>query len=143
AYDGPALFHGPGFQALQRVDALTEAGANALLAGVRELGWPGGPWWTDPVAIDGALQAAVLWARHATGDATLPMGVELLRVYRTGPAPGSVRCLVRADTVASGQSRCDIALLDEDGRPRAELFGVDLIRRPDLPSAPRAETAAT
>jgi hypothetical protein len=131
-YGDPALFHGPRFQALQRLDAISEEGADARVLGVRAMGWPGGPWWTDPAAVDGALQAAVLWASHATGDATLPMGVKVLRVHRTGPAPGLLRCLVRAGTVADGQSSCDIVLLDEDGEPRAELLGVSMIRRPDL-----------
>jgi hypothetical protein len=131
-YRDPALFHGPRFQALQRLDVISEGGADALVLGVRAMGWPGGPWWTDPAAVDGALQAALLWARHATGDATLPMGVDLLRVHRAGPAPGPLRCLVRAATVADGQSSCDIVLLDDDGEPRAELLGVGMIRRPDL-----------
>jgi hypothetical protein len=131
-YDNLVLFHGPRCQALQRIDALSEEGADAQVAGVLHMGWPGGPWWTDPAAVDGALQAAVFWACHATGHATLPMGVDLLRVHRTGPAPGALRCLVRSGTVADGQTRCDIVLLDEDGRPRAELLGVSLIHRPDL-----------
>jgi acyl transferase domain-containing protein/NADP-dependent 3-hydroxy acid dehydrogenase YdfG len=131
-YDNPVLFHGPRCQALQRIDALSEKGADARVAGVLHMGWPGGPWWTDPAAVDGALQAAVFWACHATGHATLPMGVDLLRVHRTGPAPGALRCLVRSGTVADGRTRCDIVLLDEDGRPRAELLGVSLVRRPDL-----------
>jgi acyl transferase domain-containing protein/NADP-dependent 3-hydroxy acid dehydrogenase YdfG len=130
-YGGSALFHGPRFQALQRLDAISEGGADARVLGVRAMGWPGGPWWTDPAAVDGALQAAVLWASHATGDATLPMGMDVLRVHRTGPAPGPLRCLVRAGTVAEGQSSCDIVLLDEDGEPRAELLGVSMVRRPD------------
>ena len=102
---------------------------------MRAIGWPGGPWWTDPAAIDGALQAAILWARQATGDATLPMGLDALRVHRTGPAPGTLRCLVRATSIAADQTRCDIALLDEDGEVRTELLGVSLIRRPDMESA--------
>jgi hypothetical protein len=134
-YDHPALFHGPRFQALHRVDALSDNGADAHVVGLRDLGWPGGPWWTDPAAIDGALQAAVLWASHATGAATLPMGLDALRVHRPGPAPAALRCLVRAVSVQSGQARCDALLLDADGRPRAELLGVNLIRRPDLASA--------
>jgi hypothetical protein len=42
---------------------------------------------------------------------------------------------VRATSVAADQSRCDIALLDEDGEIRTELLGVSLIRRPDVESA--------
>jgi Polyketide synthase dehydratase len=134
-YETPVLFHGPDFQVLRRVEGLSRHGAEASIVGVRAIGWPGGPWWTDPAAIDGALQTAVLWARHATGDATLPMGMDTLRVHRTGPAPGTLRCLVRGTSAAADQTRCDIALLDEDGEVRTELLGVNLIRRPDIESA--------
>lgn len=130
-YDHPALFHGPKFHVLQRV-ALSAAGADARVLGVRTMGWPDGPWWTDPAAIDGALQAAVLWASEATGDATLPMAVAALHVHRTGPAPGPLRCVVRAGQLSDGQSHCDVVLLDDDGQPRIELLGVSLIRRPDM-----------
>jgi hypothetical protein len=88
--------------------------------------------------VDGALQTAVLWARHVTGDATLPMGVDAIRVHRPGPAPAMLRCLVRAAVVATDETRCDIALFDEDGDVRTELLGVSLIRRPDIAPAGRA-----
>jgi acyl transferase domain-containing protein/NADP-dependent 3-hydroxy acid dehydrogenase YdfG len=140
-YGTPVLFHGPDFQVLRRVESLSHRGAEASIVGVRAIGWPGRVWWTDPAAIDGALQAAVLWARQATGDATLPMGVDALRVHRTGPAPGTVRCLVRGTSAAADQTRCDIALLDEDGEVRTELLGVSLIRRPDIESARGARAA--
>jgi acyl transferase domain-containing protein/NADP-dependent 3-hydroxy acid dehydrogenase YdfG len=133
-YASPALFHGPRCQALQGIDVLSADGVDARVLGVRALGWSGGPWWTDPAALDGALQAAVLWACHAAGAETLPMGVDVLRVHRRGPAPGPLRCLVRADinpSGANGQSRCDAVLLDPDGEPRAELLGISLISRPD------------
>ncbi len=134
-YETPVLFHGPDFQVLRRVEGLSRRGAEASIVGVRAIGWPGGPWWTDPAAIDGALQTAVLWARHATGDATLPMGMDTLRVHRTGPAPGTLRCVVRGTSAVADQTRCDIALLDSDGEVRTELLGVTLIRRPDIESA--------
>jgi NADP-dependent 3-hydroxy acid dehydrogenase YdfG len=145
-YEASVLFHGPDFHVLRRVQGLSRHGAEARVVGVRAIGWPGGPWWTDPAAIDGALQAAVLWARYATGDATLPMGIDALRVHRAGPAPGTLRCLVRATSratsIAADQIRCDIALLDEDGEVRSELLGVSLIRRPDMASAPGAVAAS-
>jgi hypothetical protein len=142
-YDGAVLFHGPELQVLRRVEGLSRYGAEARVVGVRATGWPDGPWWTDPAAIDGALQVAVLWARRATGDATLPMGVDALRVHRAGPAPGALRCLVRATSIATDQTRCDIALLDEDGQVRTELLGVSLIRRPDLASMPGTPASGT
>jgi acyl transferase domain-containing protein/NADP-dependent 3-hydroxy acid dehydrogenase YdfG len=134
-YETPVLFHGRDFQVLRRVESLSRRGAEAIVVGVRDIGWPGQTWWTDPAAIDGALQAAVLWARQETGDATLPMGMEALRVHRPGPALGTVRCLVHGTSAAADQTRCDIALLDSDGEVRTELIGVSLIRRPDIKSA--------
>ncbi|WP_433379444.1 SDR family NAD(P)-dependent oxidoreductase [Actinoplanes sp. CA-142083] len=137
-YESAALFHGPRFQVLREVRGLSRRGAEAQVVGVRAAGWPDAPWRTDPAAVDGALQAAVLWAEHVTGNATLPMGVDAMYVRRPGPAPATLRCLVRAVTVAADETRCDIALLDEDGAVRAELLGVSLIRRPDI--APAART---
>jgi len=142
-YEAAVLFHGPDFRVLRRVEDLSRHGAEARVVGVRAMGWPGGPWWTDPAAIDGALQAAVLWAGHATGAATLPMGMDALRVHRAGPAPGTLRCLVRATSIAADQTRCDVALLDEDGEVRTELLGVSLIRRPDMASAHSARASDT
>jgi NAD(P)-dependent dehydrogenase (short-subunit alcohol dehydrogenase family) len=143
-YETSILFHGPRFQTLRRLDALSADGAEARVVGVGEMRWPGGPWWTDPAAIDGALQAALLWVRHATGYATLPMGVDTLRVRRAGAAPGTMQCLVRAGVgaVVGDDVRCDVVLIDGDGEPRAELLGVSLIRRPDLVPARGVEIAA-
>jgi malonyl CoA-acyl carrier protein transacylase len=137
-YESSALFHGPRFQVLRRVDGLSRQGAEAQVGGVRAVGWPeAAPWWTDPAAVDGALQTAVLWARHTTGFAALPMSVGAVRVHRPGPAPATLRCLVRAAAVAADEARCDIVLLDADGAVRTELLGVSLIRRPDLAPAGR------
>jgi hypothetical protein len=63
------------------------------------------------------------------------MGIDALRVHLAGPAPGTLRCLVRAASVAADQTRCDIALLDSSGEVRTELLGVSLIRRPDIEPA--------
>ncbi|GIF23626.1 polyketide synthase [Paractinoplanes tereljensis] len=136
-YDSDVLFHGPRFQMLREVRGLSREGAEAQVVGVRAVGWPDAPWWSDPAAVDGALQTAVLWARHTTGHATLPMGVEAIHVHRPGPAPATLRCLVRATSVATDETRCDIALFDGDGEIRTELLGVSLIRRPDVAPAGR------
>ena len=65
------------------------------------------------------------------------MRIDAVRVHRPGPAPATLRCLVRAVSVAADEARCDVALLDEDGEVRTELLGVGLIRRPDIPADPR------
>ncbi|WP_228447475.1 type I polyketide synthase [Streptomyces paludis] len=129
-YDGELLFHGPRFQAVRTLHALSAHGAEATVAGLRALGWPGDHWPLDPAAVDGALQLALLWARNAAGTATLPMAVAECRVHRRGPVDGTVRCVVRGRKTHSTGARCDAALIDADGAVRLELLGVELVSRP-------------
>ena len=130
-YDGRVLFHGPRFQAIREVHGIGAGGAAAVLTGVADLGWPGRTWHTDPAALDGGLQLAVLWARQRLlGRATLPMGVREYRTHRSGRFDGPTRCVVRAGGVWSDAAECDIGFLGADGTVRAELFGVSLIARP-------------
>jgi NADP-dependent 3-hydroxy acid dehydrogenase YdfG len=133
-YDGHVLFHGPRFQAIRTVEGISAAGAAAVVSGARSLGWPAdADWCTDPAAVDGALQVALLWAHRVLGDASLPMAVAGYRLWQRGLAPGQVRCLLWARAVHDNEAECDIACFDEDGSLRAELLGVELVRRPDRP----------
>jgi hypothetical protein len=129
-YGGDLLFHGAAFQAITAVHAVTAAGAFAEVIGARVLGWPGEHWRTDPAAVDAALQLALLWGKEVLGGASLPMGVRVVRVHRTGLLAGAGRCVVRATETHHRRATCDVALLDEDGGVRAELLGVSLVLRP-------------
>ncbi|MET8569203.1 SDR family NAD(P)-dependent oxidoreductase [Streptomyces sp. NPDC004783] len=129
-YDGEVLFHGPRFHCVRTLRGVSESGAEATVAGVRDLGWPGEHWPLDPAAVDGALQLALLWARGALGAATLPMAVAECRVHRPGPVDGTVRCVVRGRKAHDTGARCDAALIDADGAVRLELLGVELVGRP-------------
>ncbi|WP_043268177.1 type I polyketide synthase [Streptomyces sp. CT34] len=130
-YDGRVLFHGSGFQAIRSVRGISAHGAEGEVTGLRELGWEGDNWQLDPGALDGGLQLAGLWAESVLGEANLPMAVAECRVYRRGPVPAPARCVVRARKVHETGARCDLALLDQDGKPWMELLGVELVRRPD------------
>ncbi|MFC8103401.1 SDR family oxidoreductase [Streptomyces sp. NPDC057363] len=130
-YDGRTLFHGPRFHALRALGSVRPDGAEATVVGVAELGWGDDHWGTDPAAVDGALQLALLWTEHALAAASLPMAVAECRVHRRGPAPDGLRCVVRARKVHDTGARCDVALFDPDGALRTELLGVELVRRPD------------
>ncbi|MGW3951117.1 SDR family oxidoreductase [Streptomyces sp. NPDC004752] len=129
-YDEASLFHGPRFQSVRSLHGVSEHGAEAIVAGVRVLEWPGEHWPLDPAAMDGALQLALVWAQEALGAATLPMAVAECRVHRRGPVDGTVRCVLRGRKVHSTGARCDAALIDADGAVRLELLGVELVRRP-------------
>jgi hypothetical protein len=129
-YDGTTLFHGPRLQALTADPGIGPAGAEGTVVGSRALGWEGPCWQVDPVAVDGGLQLAVLWAQRAGTGRTLPMAIQECRVHRPGAVEAATRCVVRALRADDATATCDVALIDPDGSPRVELFGVQLVRRP-------------
>jgi NAD(P)-dependent dehydrogenase (short-subunit alcohol dehydrogenase family) len=129
-YQNPTLFHGPMFRALRSVESVSEEGATGVVAGVRAANWPGRYPHTDPLAVDAAIQLAVLWAERVLGAASLPMGADRIRVHRAGSLPDDTRCLVFARSTETDQVSCDVGLLGADGRPWVELLGLTLVRRP-------------
>lgn len=130
AYHRPTFFHGPAFRAVERIRRKGATGLVADITGLRERGWAGVDWPTDPAATDAAFQAAVWWARGPLGVGTLPMFVAAYRLHRLGPLPDRGRCVVRAGGTRGDVARCDVVVLDPDGAPRVELLGVELVRRP-------------
>ncbi|WP_405163030.1 SDR family oxidoreductase [Nocardia sp. NBC_01499] len=130
AYAGPALFHGPRFQALTDIEGATAATAIGTVVGVRQLGWPNEPWRIDPAALDGAFQLAVLWAEQALGTATLPMSIRECRFHPGPPTDEPLRCVVRGGTVNDVDAVCDATLIRADGTTVAELSGLQLVARP-------------
>ncbi|MBZ4322116.1 polyketide synthase dehydratase domain-containing protein, partial [Streptomyces huiliensis] len=131
-YDGTVLFHGPLMRSLATVDALSPEGARGTLHGLAALGWPDATaWHTDPAAVDGALQLAVLWATRALGGATLPMAVGGFHLHHRGPARGPLLCAVRRVWAEGDHAQCQVRLVQEDGTPFADLRDVELVRRPD------------
>lgn len=130
AYAGPALFHGPRFQAITDIEGVTAATAIGTVAGVRPLGWPAEPWRIDPAAVDGAFQLAVLWAEQALGTASLPMSMREGRFHPAPPTDEPLRCVVRAVAVNDADAVCDVVLIAADGTTVAELSGLQLVARP-------------
>ena len=120
------LFHGPDFHVLQSLDQVNEKGASATLVGTSQMDWPGGPWSTDPAALDGALQLALLWGIHLNGRASLPSSIKSIRFYLSSPMPSVFRCDLQASLVATHQHRFNIHLSTPDGAPIVDLMDVDM-----------------
>ncbi|MEU0880259.1 polyketide synthase dehydratase domain-containing protein [Lentzea sp. NPDC005914] len=130
-YDGRVLFQGPSFRSIRRVSGISPSGALGVVAGLRELSWPDGPWQLDPAAIDGGLQLATLWAEHAIGAATWPQAIRECQVHVPGPVNGTVRCLVLRRRASVLDAECDIAIINAAGELLVELAGVQLVARPE------------
>ena len=126
---GDVLFHGPELQVIEQIDGISDEGISGTLRGVRQAGWEGG-WQTDPAALDGGLQLAVLWDREQLDGAFLPTGIKAAVTYTDGPAEGPFRCVVKGRTVGKDRSVTDILFTDEAGAPIYELLGVETHRRP-------------
>ena len=124
------LFHGPGFQMIQRVEGISDDGIVAEIHGVAAAEWSKGEngraaaWRTDPVAFDGGLQLALLWGERVLGGATLPTSIE--RVSFTGPlpAPGRLKARLQGRSAAGSKTVSDVVFEDESGAVVAQLEGV-------------------
>jgi NADP-dependent 3-hydroxy acid dehydrogenase YdfG len=126
---GDVLFHGPEFQVIRELHGISAEGMAGVLAGTREMGWDDA-WVSDPAALDGGLQLAVLWFKHQLGGASLPTAVAAYRAYAHGPAEEPVHAVLKGRVLGPHHTVSDIAFLDGDGRLLAELEGVETHRRP-------------
>ena len=114
---------------IEDIEGFGPKGISGTLSGVNAKGWPGG-WHTDPAALDGGLQLAVLWDREMLDGAFLPTGIGAYVPHQRANADGPLRCIVSGKTVGKDRSITDILFTDADGLPVAELRGVETHRRP-------------
>jgi acyl transferase domain-containing protein/NADP-dependent 3-hydroxy acid dehydrogenase YdfG len=128
---GDTLFHGPAFQVIDAVDGVGAEGIQGRIHGVLEAPWPASPWRTDPLAIDSALQLAMLWARQQFDLAVLPMGLGALILGERALSKGPVRVVATCRRVNGSKILADAQCLDSAGYPLAELRGMELVLRPD------------
>jgi hypothetical protein len=125
AYEDGLLFHGPHFQVLRTLDDFSGEEASADLCGTDEVGWGAGPWLTDPAALDGGLQLALLWALHHTDRKSLPTRFEAF-VPLGAPGARASRCDLRVRKSGRHETIVDLLFSQADGSPVAELRGVTM-----------------
>jgi hypothetical protein len=110
---------------IRSVDGIADGGLTATLEGVTARGWPG-PWQLDPALLDGGLQAAVLWAQRKLGAAALPTAISSLHIYHTGPATGTIRCVLAGREASRERAVSDAVFLASNGSVVAELRGIEV-----------------
>ncbi len=134
-YDHPALFHGPRFQVIEGVDGLSDRGIAVRLRGVAASNWTGkgeqppgsaagGGWFTDPAALDGGLQAAILWCDHVLDGRALPTRIDKVELGRALPTGNGLRCEVSGRESANHRGISDVRFLDGNGQLLFELRGL-------------------
>jgi acyl transferase domain-containing protein len=125
-YGGDLLFHGDAFRVIRSVEGVSPAGIAGTIVGTEAMGWPGGPWETDPALLDGGLQLLRLHGYHVLGAPTLPTRIDLVRVYRHQENGAPTRCLVHGRSAGRHRIVSDLALVAADGRLVCELRGLEV-----------------
>ena len=124
-YHSGALFHGPAFQVLESVDC-GDTSATASLYGATAAGWPAEGWATDPAALDGCLQLALVWSFEQLGRTVLPLKVGEVVPYRAGALGDGLRCVLSNGDVSKNRTVCDLDLVDAENLLVASLKRVEL-----------------
>ena len=131
AYD-QRLFHGPMFQGLLSIDSCSAAGivvtAGAATAPGNWMSEPTrGTWLADPLAIDVALQAVILWSQEMRGQPCLPCAISSYRQYRPVFPQTGVRIVISLREGSHQLIRCDIDFVDQHERLVARIEGCESV----------------
>jgi hypothetical protein len=125
-YAPGALFHRGPFQVLTDVVLRGLDRGSAAVRGCAAAGWPAERWRTDPAALDGGLQLALLAGQRAGLGPTLPLRVG--RLAWDDLAGSATWCEVRARSRTAERLVCDLTFTDPGGRPVGSLRGVEMYR---------------
>ncbi len=142
-----AMFHGPLWQGVTSIDAVSPEGALAQLRVPRRLGMlrrDGAPSFVlDPVLLDAAGQVVGFWAadRLERGRVVFPFRLAALDVYGDPPVEGESFACAAAITLDGEQlTSSDIEVVDASGRCRMRLGGWE-DKRFDVPARFRPLTS--
>ena len=138
---GQRLFHGPSFQALEGVVEHSDAGLRATIKSAPEPsswlddGSAPATWITDPLVLDGAFQAMILWCWEHRSAPSLPAQFERLTTFRqTWPRDGVVvNATLRESKGATVIA--DLDFLDREGRLVGRMEGYHCTTSTGLVSA--------
>jgi NAD(P)-dependent dehydrogenase (short-subunit alcohol dehydrogenase family) len=135
-----ALFHGRDLRGIERVEGWSEGG---IVATVRTApapsGWMRQPlrgaWLADPLVLDCAFQAMVLWTTAARGAGSLPTGAGRYRQFRRNFPAGEVRVAARVTHAAGQTAHADIDFVAGDGSLIARMSNYECVIDPLLAGA--------
>jgi NADP-dependent 3-hydroxy acid dehydrogenase YdfG len=125
-YSREHLFHGRDFQVIHRVNGISRDGIEAVVSGTSAMGWAGGPWRTDPAAIDGGLQLMLLWSSHYMEQQCLPLAIGEFIQYTEPPTDVPLHCVVRTSASSALSAKFDMVLVRPDQQAVARLSDVEM-----------------
>ena len=149
-YQDGRLFHGPAWQMITQirrndataivVDLAASPNPTSMFAQTRR-----DRWLLGPSAIDGALQAAILWCQQQHRAPSLPIAWERFD-FHVGALAAATTCAVMATGGSvhngTGIARFDCVWHNQDGQTIASMSGLQMIVDPNLATAFAAAASA-
>ncbi len=134
------LFHGP---MLHGITAIEACSAEGIVVTSRSAPSPWswmseparGSWLADPLAIDSALQAIILWSQEFRSKPCLPCAIASYRQYRRTFPKGGVRIVIRMHETPEQVIRCDVEFIDLNGVLVARMEGCESVADASLAAA--------
>ncbi|MCP4117293.1 MAG: SDR family oxidoreductase [Desulfobacteraceae bacterium] len=137
AYEG-ILFHGNRLKGIKAIVGTCETGIQVV---AKRAGAPGtwmknphGKNWTmDPLLVDSAFQAAILWSCEHTGNACLPAYVANLRVYASmAESDTDVTIILTVNERNDRGIKGYFTFLDANNKVIASITGFEAVTDPSL-----------
>ncbi len=132
------LFHGKALQGITRVHGCSKKGIEVLttLAPEPEKWFKNPPfsrWAIEPMMLDAAFQAAILWTYETKGQVCLPSFIANLRLYSSfDTLKGNVRILFTVNEETKNKVKGYFTFLDENNTVVASITGFEAITDPSL-----------
>ncbi|THB78043.1 MAG: SDR family NAD(P)-dependent oxidoreductase [Desulfobacteraceae bacterium] len=132
------LFHGPDLQAITRINGYSKKGIEVVSRCAPEPAvWMKTPysskWTVDPLILDAAFQAAILWCHGRTGHVCLPSFAANLRLYDGYHAPrSSVTISLAVNEQTDRHLKGYFTFLNDQGQVIASMTGFEAVIDPNL-----------
>ena len=132
------LFHGKAFQGIQSINGYSQKGIEVITC----LSPSPGQWfkktfhskWNiEPMMLDAAFQAAILWSHERKGQGCLPSFIANLRMYSSFKTlKGNIRILFTVNEETKNKIKGYFTFLNEEDIVVASITGFEAITDPSL-----------
>ncbi len=132
------LFHNKPLQSITAIPGISAKGIEVMTRrGPRPETWLKHPhskdWAIDPLMLDAAFQAAILWSHEIRNEVCLPSFMENIRLYASqGKPTGTIRILFTVNQQSRHKIKGYFTFLDETQSVVASITGFEAIVDPSL-----------
>jgi NAD(P)-dependent dehydrogenase (short-subunit alcohol dehydrogenase family) len=136
---GDTLFHGPAWQGISKIVSIDQSSIELVARSAPAIkGWIRDrsvrTWHADPMILDCALQAIIIWTQRRLGLPSLPVAVGRFRLLDRINA-GVVNIKVRVTVAKLPMVHADVTVSDAAGSTLAELTDCEFVCMASLKTA--------